>query len=51
MWRRGGGGVRLNFSWFPGGGGVSMYLHFAKRGEGSSKIWIMDQNFSRPPDT
>ena len=39
-----GGGVRTYYLWFPGG---SMYLHFLWRGSG--KIWVMNQDLSRPP--
>ena len=43
-----GGGVRLYFMWFPGGDGGSLDLNLVRRG-GSSKIWVMDRNFSSPP--
>ena len=39
----------LNFLWFPGGGGVNIFTSFYEGEGGSSKIWIMDRNFSRPP--
>ena len=46
----GGGGVRLYFVLFQGGGGVGVLdLNFVRRGGGSSKNWMMGQNFSRPP--
>ena len=45
-----GGGGQVIFRVVSGGGGVGVLdLNFVRRGGGSSKNWMMGQNFSRPP--
>ena len=43
----GGGGGQINLLVVTRGG----YCIYILEGGGSSKIWIMDRNFSWPPDT